>query len=344
MNNRVIQIETTNGSSTSSSKMKYQQLVDHINDLIQQGLLSIGDRLPSLKQLEKSLGMSKETVLKGLNHLIETGIIESVYRKGYFVRKTSMPHAYRICLLLDKMNLIRDTFYHSLFDILKEEADIDIYFHHHNFKVFSKLIQENVNSYTHFVVATFLKEDPTEILNAIPSQKRIIIDFDHPDLAGGSTSIYQDFEADIYDSLTQVFPKLKKYKRFILIAPHESNHAHLIAKGFMRFCNEHKLQYIIQHEIIPEHFKKGNLYVTFGRYDTEEVALIKLLRQKGYTLGSEIGLISYNNTAVKEILEGGLTVIAPDFQMLAEEVANAIRTKQPVRKRIPVQIILRNSV
>ncbi|MCH5719491.1 winged helix-turn-helix domain-containing protein [Niabella hibiscisoli] len=68
-------------------KMKYQQLADYIITLIENDELHIGDQIPSLKQLQQQLKMSKETLLKGLNELVGKGIIESVYRKGYFVRK-----------------------------------------------------------------------------------------------------------------------------------------------------------------------------------------------------------------------------------------------------------------
>jgi len=77
-------------NSSSSQRMKYMQLVDHVNALIESEKLRIGDRIPSLKQLEKQLGMSKETLLKGLNHLLEKGVIESVYRKRYYVKKKSV--------------------------------------------------------------------------------------------------------------------------------------------------------------------------------------------------------------------------------------------------------------
>ena len=122
----------------SSQRMKYLQLVDHIQQLIETDQLHINDRLPSLKQFEKQFHISKETVLKGLNYLLEKGIIESVYRKGYYVRKKSVEHTFRIFLLLDKMNLMRDKFYHTLFEAIKDKADIDVYFHHHNVKVFEK--------------------------------------------------------------------------------------------------------------------------------------------------------------------------------------------------------------
>lgn len=327
-----------------TQRMKYMQLVDHINGLIESDQLHIGDRLPSLKQFEKELGMSKETLLKGLNHLLEKGIIESVYRKGYYVKKKSVNHTYRVFLLLDKMNIMRDQLYHTLFDQIKDVADVDIYFHHHNFKVFENLIRENLGSYTHFVITTFLKEDPTEVLNLIPPQKRIIIDYNQPGLEEEYSCIFQDYEHDLFDGLTQLKEYLAKYKKLVLIAPQEATHARHVVDGFLKFCAEHDFPYAIQHEVEAENLKKGNAYITFSRYDTDDVALIKLARSKGYKLGRDIGLISYNDTAVKEILEDGITVISTDFEAMGKAVSDAIINRETVVMRNPTQVIVRNSL
>lgn len=333
-----------NTTNSSSQRMKYLQLVDHINHLVESDQLHIGDRLPSLKQLEKELRMSKETLLKGLNHLLEKGIIESVYRKGYYVKKKSVDHTYRVFLLLDKMNVMRDRFYHTLFDQLKDSAAVDIYFHHHNFKVFENLIRENIGNYTHFVVATFLKEDPTAVLNLIPAQKRIIIDYNQPGLEGEYSCIFQDFEHDIYDGLDQLKDRIARYKKLILIAPHEATHARHVVDGFLRFCMEHEYRYAIEHEVEAGSFKKNNAYITFSRYDTDDVALIKLARNKGYKLGKDIGLISYNDTAVKEILEDGVTVISTDFEAMGKAASHAIINRETVVIRNPTRVIIRNSL
>lgn len=327
-----------------SSRMKYLQLVDHVNALIETDQLHIGDRLPSLKQLGGQLGMSKETLLKGLHYLLEKGVIESVYRKGYYVRKKSIGHTYRVFLLLDKMNVMRDKFYHTLFDHLKDVADVDVYFHHHNIKVFEKLIQENLNGYTHFVIATFLKEDPSEVLNLIPPSKRVIMDYNQQGLQGNYSCVYQDFEHDIYDSLSQLEGRLRKYETLVLIVPPESFHANYVVNGFLRFCLEHNYPYMIQHEVAAESFTKGNVYITFSRYDTDDVALIKLARTKHYKLGLDVGLISYNDTAVKEILEKGITVISTDFEAMGSTVANVIKSKKPVFERNPTKVIVRHSL
>jgi len=327
-----------------TQRMKYMQLVDHINSLIESDELHIGDRLPSLKQFEKELGMSKETLLKGLNHLLEKGVIESVYRKGYYVKKKSIGHTYRVFLLLDKMNVMRDKLYHTLFDQLKDVADVDVYFHHHNFKVFENLIRENLGGYTHFVIATFLKESPVEVLNLIPAQKRIIVDYNQPDLDGEYSCIFQDYEHDLYDGLTQLKAQLAKYKKLILIAPYEAIHARHVVDGFLKFCTEHNFPYAVQHEVEEENFKKGNAYITFSRYDTDDVVLIKLARANGYKLGKDIGLISYNDMAVKEILEDGITVISTDFEEMGKTVAQAIIEKKAIYTRNPTKVIVRNSL
>jgi DNA-binding transcriptional regulator YhcF (GntR family) len=327
-----------------SQRMKYMQLAEYINNQIESGQLHINDRLPSLKQLTDQLGMSKETVLKGLNYLTEKGIVESVYRKGYYVRKITQYHPYRVFLLLDKMNILRDKLYNAFFETIHDQADVDVYFHHHNYKVFEKLIRENLNSYTHFVVATFLKESVTDLLNLIPAQKRILLDYDEQNLKDDYACIYQDFKADIQESLAELIPRLKKYQRLVLVAPKEAYHAQAIKEGFRQFCTQHGFLNKIVQEVSANDFTAGDVYITFGRYDLDDIKIIKLTREKGWQLGRQIGLISYNDTAVKEVLENGITVISTDFARMGKEAALAILDKKAERVRIPAQVITRNSL
>ncbi|WP_126970254.1 GntR family transcriptional regulator [Gynurincola endophyticus] len=325
-------------------KTKYQHLADYITGLINDDHLQIGDQLPSLKKLQEQLKMSKETLLKGLNELVEKGIIESVYRKGYFVRKKHIEHSFRIFLLLDKMNILREQFYRNLFNQIAGNADIDIYFHHHNYQVFEKLIRENLGNYTHYVIATFFKEDVAPVLNMIPEKKRIIIDLNQPGLTGNYSCVYQDYGHDIYHSLHKLKNELNKYKKLILVAHPEATHAKLVIDGFLHYCNELSFPYMIQPEIDENTFKKGNAYITFSRYDTDDVMLIKLARKKKLKLGKDIGLISYNDTDVKEILEDGITVISTDFEAMGKTVAQIITENKTIVKRNPTKVILRNSL
>lgn len=325
-------------------RMKYLHLAEYITNLIENNELKINDRLPTLKQLTETLKISKETALKGLNYLSEKGIIESEYRKGYYVKKKKQHSPYRICLILDKMNVLRDRVYQSFLETIKDKAETDVYFHHHNFKVFEKLIDENLNNYTHFVVITFFKENPEGILNSIPPHKRIVIDHQEKNLKGQYTCIYQDHKSDLVDALTNLLPQLEKYSRLVLISPLEAFHAKDIIEGFEIFTKRYDKNCQIYNTVDEATFKKGDAYITFSRYDQDDISIIKLTRKNNWKLGKDIGLISYNDTAVKEILENGITVISTDFNKMGEEAAKAILSKEPVTMRDHAKVILRNSL
>lgn len=335
---------TTNNLGGIQQRLKYMQLVDYVMAQIEQNELTINDRLPSLNQLTAELRISKETALKGLQYLSEKGIIESEYRKGYYVKRLKLHQPYRVCLILDKMNVLRDRVYQAFLETIDDQAEVDVYFHHHNFKVFEKLVEENLNSYTHFVVVTFFKEDPSHVLNSIPPHKRIIIDHKESSLNGTYSCIYQDHKTDLVDSLTTLLPQLEKYKRLVLVAPLEAFHAQDLIEGFEAFAKEHKKNHTIFHSVEASSFKKGDAYITFSRYDQDDVDIIKLCRKKNWKLGKDIGLISYNDTAVKEVLEEGITVISTDFRKMGEEAANAILSEKPVTLRDPAKVIIRKSL
>ena len=335
---------TINNLGGTQQRLKYMQLVDYIMAQIEQNELAINDRLPSLNQLTTELRISKETALKGLQYLSEKGIIESEYRKGYYVKRLKLHQPHRVCLILDKMNILRDRVYQAFLETIHDQAEVDVFFHHHNFKVFEKLVEENLNSYTHFVIVTFFRENPAPILNKIPPHKRIVIDRNELGLDGTYSCIYQDHQSDIVDSLTTLLPQLEKYKRLILVAPLEAFHAKDLIDGFEAFAKEHKKNHTIFHSVDKSSFKKGDAYITFSRYDQDDVDIIKLCREKNWKLGKDIGLISYNDTAVKEVLEEGITVISTDFRKMGEEAANAILNEKPVTLRDPAKVIIRKSL
>lgn len=326
------------------SRIKYVQLANYITRQIETGQLAINDQLPSVNQLTQRLSMSKETVLKGLNQLSELGIIESVYRKGYYVRRKQLAHPYRIFFLLDKLTPFKDKLYHSFFEAIRDVADVDVYFHHHNYKIFEKLINENLHNYTHYVITTFIREDVSEILNRIPPAKRIILDYNQPDLTGNYAAVYQDFSADIQMLLEQLLPNLKKYKRLVLVVPHDSFHGNLVKEGFETFCRSSGMKGIVVAAASDELFTRGDVYITPGRYDVDEVEIIKLTRAHGWQLGKEVGLISYNDTEVKEVLENGITVISTDFSQMGEAAVKMIIEKKFHKIRNASKIILRNSL
>lgn len=326
------------------TRHKYLQLAEILGNQINEGQLRIGDQLPSVNQLASTYGMSKSTILMGLNHLSEKGIIEAVYRKGYFVRKSSADHDFRIFLLMDKITVFKEELYQAIYNRLKDRAEIDVYFHNHNFRLFERLIMENLHNYTHFIVIPILEEDVTEILNQIPANKRIILDANYEGLEGNYSVVYQDFAGDLYSALRDVRNRLEKYQRLVLILPENIYFGHLVRDGFEKYCQEFHAKSLIIPKITEEHFTQGDAYITLNRYDIDDVNLIKFAHKRNFRLGKDIGLISYNDLYVKEVLEGGITVISADFTRMGEEAANLIAENRFARIKSPSKLIIRSSL
>jgi len=62
--------------------------------------------------------------------------------------------------------------------------------------------------------------------------------------------------------------------------------------------------------------------------ETDLVTLIKNCRQKNLQPGQQIGIISYNDTPLEEILLDGITVISTDHAKMGESAAGLWKTKK----------------
>ena len=70
----------------------YLQLYDHISDAILKGEMSAGEKLPSLRSLAKSTGLSITTIEQCYNQLLVEGYIYSKAQSGYYVDRV-FPHS-----------------------------------------------------------------------------------------------------------------------------------------------------------------------------------------------------------------------------------------------------------
>ena len=61
-----------------SNLLKFQQLIDSVNEAVSRNLLKVGDMLPSVNQLCKESSLSRDTVFKAYAELKNRGVIESV--------------------------------------------------------------------------------------------------------------------------------------------------------------------------------------------------------------------------------------------------------------------------
>ncbi|MNF99442.1 hypothetical protein D3C84_823370 [compost metagenome] len=137
--------------------------------------------------------------------------------------------------------------------------------------------------------------------------------------------------------------KIKKYKKLILVYPEKAVYPYprRILHGFRKFCVEYEINFEILDEVYDDMIlKKGDLFITIEESDL--VNLMKQIRDEEYELGKDIGVISYNDTPLKELL--GITVMSTDFNVMGETAGRMILNKEKGSVKVPFNFIDRNSI
>lgn len=81
----------------------YEQIIVRIKELIIKGLLSPGDKLPSVRELSSIITANPNTVSKAYKELEREKVIETLRGKGTFVSLNYKPQIQE-----DKINMLKD--------------------------------------------------------------------------------------------------------------------------------------------------------------------------------------------------------------------------------------------
>ncbi len=314
--------------NSKSSQPKYRQLVQSVISGIENGSFAKGQQLPSINEFATANNIAKETVTKAYSELRQQGIIIAQQGKGFYVSKTKAKIGLNIFVLFDTFNAYKEILYNALKAALPADTKFSIFFHHYNLKQFEQLIKDNLGSYNYYVIMPHFDTDVSAVVNAIPRDKLLLLDKDVPKLKNKYASIFQDFENDIYNGLVAGLPLIKNYNKLHLIAGYE----HLqyvpaaIIKGYKKFSNTNGISGDVLNNLKEEILTKGEAYLIFN--DTDMIRFIKYCDKKKWKPGKEIGLISYDDTPLKEILLGGVTVISTDFAKMGKMAGELIVGKK----------------
>ncbi|MBC3787124.1 DNA-binding LacI/PurR family transcriptional regulator [Spirosoma sp. LMG 31448] len=72
--------------------------------------------------------------------------------------------------------------------------------------------------------------------------------------------------------------------------------------------------------------------------------LIKRIKDTALRVGEEVGILSYNETLVKELLLDGITVISTDFEQMGRTAAQLVQGNTIRQIRNPFRLIVRQSL
>ena len=335
---------------TSSQVPVYKQIIEQISALIQTRQYKAGELLPSMNELSDRLEISKETIKKAYSILRERNLIEATQGKGFFVTDNTVNHQPNILLLFDKISTYKQVLYDSFHQHIGEHAEITFRLHNQDIDVFEKFIDENLGSFDYYVITPHFPIDADihkrvlKAIKRIPNRQLILLDKNLEDLPGNYGAIYQDFRHDIYEGLMQGLEMLKKYEKLDVATSPHSLYAPYIKEGVKHFCADNNIHVEYHTTISSEIIHPKVAYLILNsQLDTELIQLIQFAKEQKFKIGKDIGIISYNESPVNEIILDGLTTVSTDFMQMGELAAKMILEKSPRKIKCDFKLIKRNT-
>lgn len=319
---------------------KYKLVVNHVINRIHDGELKKGDWIPSLNEFRNIYNLSRDTVFAGISELKTRGVIDSTPGIGYYVSSTRLPAINNIFLLFNEFNEFKEDLYNSFMKSLGKSDSVDLYFHNYNRKVLESLINEANGKYTTYIIMSGKFQGIEPLLQTI-SGKVLLLDHFHPELTGKYSSVAQNFEKDTYDALAFGINHIRKYKRIFMVQSEEKEPFERY-DGLKKFSEEHGFEHSYLTSIKNRKIKEGDLFMLVN--DRDLIDVIKKADKEGFTPGQEFGIISYNDTPLKEILVGGITTLTTDFKEMGHTMASLINKKSIETIENPWKLNLRKSL
>lgn len=329
----------------NSPKPIYVQIQDSIINAIRNELISPGSQLPSINEISDGLNIARKTAEKSYNELKRKNILVSVPGKGYFVSENSKLDQKKVMLMFDIMNFQNNIIHRAFMSTIKDHNLVDFLVYHKDIDTFSDYLIHAPDEYSHYVVMGHfndLEDQAIKLINQLPKHKLIILDRNLNGVTGDYSAITQNFSNIIYNAMNDMREAFSSFKKINIVFPKFTYYPEDTLKGVLQFASEADLSFEVIKRIEDYTPKEKEVFLTL----TERELAATLLRIQEYKLriGTEVGIVSYTDHPLNQIVIGGITAISPNFEEMGKVAANAILSEKKTVASIGYSLIRRNSL
>lgn len=336
-----ILLEEIQANSSPKVVTKQQKIIRGFINCIDAGQYTIGDLLPSVNELSADLGYARETVVKAYSQLKKKGIIKSKQGVGYFVSSTNLELKQTVALVLYGFQTFQQDFYNTFRKALGPEYQIDIFFHHNNVPMYKSILDSIQGQYGMYVIAPIQKDETIEYLENFNSDRLLLVDR-YQYINDDISKVTQEFEQSLIRVFNELSESIAKYKQVKLLYRPDMDYPKGILTATEKYMAANNIELKVFNDFSETTIKKGDLFFTIGDSDLWEI--LKVAKTTGLLLKDDFGILSHNDSPVKEIIAGGITTFSTDFISMAKLSAEFIKTKKVVNKIIPSTLIQRKSL
>lgn len=308
----------------------YKQLVNQVERGLHDGTLAVNEQLPSMNELAAQLHISRETAKKAYGILTEKGLLLPRQGRGFYTQDPAANSRPQVLVIFDKFSVYKQILFNAFAERLGRNAEITILSHNQNIDLFEHYLNNNLDSFNFYVVAPHFPLDAKtqkrveKQLSRIPFRKMIMLDRLQPDMNGHFGAVYQDFENDVYEGLSQGLDNGGSIERLRVITLPKSLYGPHIHKGIERFAADHSIpvEFLVE---APDDIKAQDTFLVLNsQLDAGLVGLVRKIKASGLHVGQDVSIISYNEFDMNELVLGGLTTISTDFRQMGQIAADMI--------------------
>lgn len=320
---------------------KSEQIIASVTESIRSGKFVSGQAIPSINSTSQKFNVARKTVVRAYDKLKNAGLVESRPKTGYFVINKKPNKKLKVLLLVHSFDGHWETLYNSFREKVNGFCEIEIFFHHYNIKVLELIVARNLADYDLFIVSSFNHPRIKSIIGRIPAYKVLLVS--RKDRLDDSYNyIIQDFFEGTYKALCKANHEIRKYRKFTLSYPEKGGHSTTLKDGFLKYCDEFSMEYNTVNSLTDLEVKKGEAYMLIN--DNDLIYLLNICRNRNWILGKDVGVLSYNETPLKQVIRDGISVISCNFLTMAEAMAGFIKNQKTIQEVIPIEFIKRNSL
>lgn len=325
----------------SPSITKQESIITGILTCIENGQYKLGDNIPSVNELSKELGYARETIVKSYNLLKQRGIIKSKQGVGFFVASDNTNLRQSVALVLYGFQTFQQDFYNTFRKTLGKHYHLDVFFHHNNDGVYSSILDSIHGNYGMYVIAPIQSSATEKMLTRFNSDRLLIIDR-YQYVGERVSKVTQEFEQSLLSVFDRLDEEISAFDRIVLYYQKHLDYPIEILNATKQYCDTCNYELMIEEEFDPVHLKQGTLFFTIG--DADLWAILKAVKSTELELGKDIGILSHNDSPVKEIINGGITTFSTDFNKMAIHAASFVKKRDFTNRIIPSKLIKRKSL
>lgn len=308
---------------------KYLQVVNSVIGDIEGGILTIGDRLPSINEACLDWYLSKDSVKRAYETLSQLGLITSVYRKGYFISGKANRRLQRVLMITGQLTESVKQLHASVANQLGNNALIDICTYNHHQDLLCQLIDKHLGNYHYFLLMPHfnaISSSTIQCLKNLPSHQLILVGSQWRQVMQHGHQIEYGSEKVLFDALESKLTVLKKYKKLNLVLPNLDFFSSDYISAFKQFSIKNAFDFQLFDELTDEDILPNEAYFVTDSADL--ITLVDYSQLHGLQLGQNLGIVSFIENEYCRLLAGGISVISHPSAEVGRLIAQILSGQQ----------------